>query len=71
MGASSLVTLTEVNDVERPRQRDVGGVRAIVSEDEALAHLGVERQVVRGDAVTFARGADGTVTIILRPVIGR
>ncbi|MFC6022072.1 hypothetical protein ACFP2T_38655 [Plantactinospora solaniradicis] len=37
----------------------------IVSEDEALARLGAEPEVVRGDAVTFAKGADGTVIIIV------
>ncbi|WP_238008732.1 hypothetical protein KZZ52_03075 [Dactylosporangium sp. AC04546] len=43
----------------------MGGEWAIVSEDEALARLGPEREVVRGDAVTFAKGADGTVVIIV------
>jgi hypothetical protein len=43
----------------------VGSEWTIVSEDEALARLGAEREVVRGDAVTFARGADGTVVIIV------
>ncbi|HEX5594589.1 MAG TPA: hypothetical protein VFX61_00995 [Micromonosporaceae bacterium] len=41
------------------------GEWTIVSEDEALARLGAERKVVRGDAVTFAKGAEGTVVIIV------
>ncbi|MEU8219882.1 hypothetical protein AB0C47_29415 [Micromonospora taraxaci] len=43
----------------------MGGEWTVVSEDEALARLGAEREVVRGDAVTFARGADGTVVVIV------
>ncbi|MBF9128310.1 hypothetical protein I0C86_04770 [Plantactinospora sp. S1510] len=43
----------------------MAGEWTIVSEDEALARLGTKPEVVRGDAVTFAKGEDGAVVIIV------